>query len=100
MRSAHAPKACIIDEVCITHAVCITFRKERISLKKALALQVLFSWCGRRELNPYDSHHTPLKRARLPVPPLPHDSIIIAHFLDLSRGFLNFVRKVFEIKKF
>ena len=28
-------------------------------------------WCGRRELNPYDSHHTPLKRARLPVPPLP-----------------------------
>ena len=33
MRSAHAPKACITDEVCITHAVRITFRKERITQK-------------------------------------------------------------------
>ena len=33
MRSAHAPKACITDEVCITHAVRITFRKERITRK-------------------------------------------------------------------
>ena len=30
------------------------------------------SWCGRRDLNPYSVNHTPLKRARLPVPPLPH----------------------------
>ena len=29
-------------------------------------------WCGRRDLNPYGVIHTPLKRARLPVPPLPH----------------------------
>ena len=28
--------------------------------------------CGRRDLNPYGMLHTPLKRARLPVPPLPH----------------------------
>ena len=28
-------------------------------------------WCGRRDLNPYGVIHTPLKRARLPVPPLP-----------------------------
>ena len=30
-----------------------------------------FVWCGRRDLNPYGVIHTPLKRARLPVPPLP-----------------------------
>ena len=29
-------------------------------------------WCGKRDLNPYGVNHTPLKRARLPVPPLPH----------------------------
>ena len=28
-------------------------------------------WCGKRDLNPYGVNHTPLKRARLPVPPLP-----------------------------
>ena len=33
MRSTHAPKACITDEVCITHVVRITFRKERITQK-------------------------------------------------------------------
>ena len=33
MRSTHAPKAHITDEVCITHAVRITFRKERITQK-------------------------------------------------------------------
>ena len=27
-------------------------------------------WCGKRDLNPYGVNHTPLKRARLPVPPL------------------------------
>ena len=27
-------------------------------------------WCERRDLNPYESPHTPLKRARLPIPPL------------------------------
>ena len=27
-------------------------------------------WCERRDLNPYELPHTPLKRARLPIPPL------------------------------
>src|SRR5688572_20893276 len=27
--------------------------------------------CGRRDLNPHGFLHTPLKRARLPIPPLP-----------------------------
>ena len=29
-----------------------------------------FCWCEKRDLNPYGVNHTPLKRARLPVPPL------------------------------
>ena len=31
-----------------------------------------FCWCEKRDLNPYGVNHTPLKRARLPVPPLSH----------------------------
>ena len=31
---------------------------------------IAYSWCERRDLNPYESPHTPLKRARLPIPPL------------------------------
>ena len=30
------------------------------------------AWCEKRDLNPYGVNHTPLKRARLPVPPLSH----------------------------
>ena len=33
MRSSHAPEACITGEACITHAVRISFRKERITQK-------------------------------------------------------------------
>ena len=29
-------------------------------------------WCGWRDSNPHDSHHTDLNRARLPIPPQPH----------------------------
>ena len=29
-------------------------------------------FCEKRDLNPYGVNHTPLKRARLPVPPLSH----------------------------
>ena len=39
MRSIHAPKACITDNVCITHAVHIVFRKERIT-QRSLICQV------------------------------------------------------------
>ena len=35
-RSAHAPKACITGKACITHAVRITFRKERITKKSLI----------------------------------------------------------------
>ena len=28
-------------------------------------------WCGRRDLNPYSLQNTPLKRARMPIPPRP-----------------------------
>ena len=37
-------------------------------------------WCGKRELNPYGENHTPLKRARLPVPPLPQEHFILYFF--------------------
>ena len=40
-----------------------------------------YFWCGRRDLNPYSVNHTPLKRARLPVPPLPH----IKHLYFITR---------------
>lgn len=33
-------------------------------------MEIAVSWCERRDLNPYESPHTPLKRARLPIPPL------------------------------
>ena len=47
-------------------------------------------WCEKRDLNPYGVNHTPLKRARLPVPPLSlTDSVIIAHSFA-------FVNRVFE----
>lgn len=39
--------------------------------KKAVSTNALTAfWCERRDLNPYESPHTPLKRARLPIPPL------------------------------
>ena len=39
--------------------------------KSRQAIAYLLFWCGKRDLNPYGVNHTPLKRARLPVPPLP-----------------------------
>jgi hypothetical protein len=32
-------------------------------------------WCRRRDSNPHDFTHTPLKRACLPIPPLRHGSV-------------------------
>ena len=47
------------------------FPRNRFSNKKADRLKAyLLFWCGKRDLNPYGVNHTPLKRARLPVPPL------------------------------
>ncbi len=56
-----------------------------------------FCWCGKRDLNPYGEIHTPLKRARLPVPPLPHATAsaatynIILIFKKMSIPFLKFL---------
>ena len=49
--------------------------------KRRYRLVSPFFWCGRRDLNPYSVNHTPLKRARLPVPPLPH----IKHLYFVTR---------------
>ena len=49
--------------------------KTRISMEntaKKPPVSGWFFWCGRRDLNPYGSPHTPLKRARMPIPPRPH----------------------------
>ena len=46
--------------------------------KNRRLLASVFVWCGKRDLNPYGVNHTPLKRARLPVPPLPRATLISA----------------------
>ena len=46
--------------------------------KEGTLLRAFFFWCGKRDLNPYGVNHTPLKRARLPVPPLPRATLISA----------------------
>ena len=46
-----------------------------VAKRKGRRLPTFSFWCGKRDLNPYGVNHTPLKRARLPVPPLPR----IAH---------------------
>ena len=35
-------------------------------------VRIILVWCGRWDLNPYVVQHTPLKRACLPIPALPH----------------------------
>ena len=42
-------------------------------------------WCEERESNPYGVNHTPLKRARLPVPPPSHCSVRRSHFIGTIR---------------
>ena len=37
----------------------------------------LLKWCRRRDLNPHGFPHTPLKRARIPIPSRRHISIIV-----------------------
>ena len=41
-----------------------------INVKRAPFRMPFCCWCEKRDLNPYGKIHTPLKRARLPVPPL------------------------------
>ena len=49
-------------------------------------------WCERRDLNPYELPHTPLKRARLPIPPLSH-----IHFTLSSARILYHFEKLLSI---
>ena len=46
-------------------------------------------WCGKRDLNPYGVNHTPLKRARLPVPPLPRITPCFAQQVYYTPFFQN-----------
>ena len=81
----------------VIHSLGLQFPPYQRPTKKGAQSCTFFCWCGRRELNPYDSHHTPLKRARLPVPPLPRavaiatTSFIILFFRNLSSLFSNFL---------
>lgn len=45
--------------------------------------------CGKRDLNPYSVNYTPLKRARLPVPPLPRANVIILHHFSFVKGYFK-----------
>lgn len=51
-------------------------------------------WCGRWDLNPYDIHHTPLKRACLPIPALPQKPFAQTRSIICRAGRL--VKTVFE----
>ena len=55
-----------------------------------------FSWCEKRDLNPYGVIHTPLKRARLPVPPLSRVAFDNANIIPLSNPFVNTFFKLFS----
>ena len=60
-------------------------------------VRIILVWCGRWDLNPYVIQHTPLKRACLPIPALPH-----IHFLHqrcnmyIIRNPPEFVNPFFE----
>jgi len=52
------------------------FADQKRKQKNILLLQDAF-WCGRWDLNPYVIQHTPLKRACLPIPALPHMQLML-----------------------
>ena len=56
MRSTHAPKACITGEACITHAVRITFRKERITQRSPFCLPTKGAFLSDAFLSERDAH--------------------------------------------
>ena len=61
-------------------------------------VRIFLVWCERRDLNPYELPHTPLKRARLPIPPLSHIRLLKPLRLrardscGTQNSFLNFDR--------
>ena len=54
-----------------TQTSCVMICHYSVMDKKSRINMIRLFWCGKRDLNPYGVNHTPLKRARLPVPPLP-----------------------------
>src|SRR5687767_15951882 len=48
-------------------------QEEVVALSSLFAMLKFFLWCRRGDSNPHELPHTPLKRARLPVPPLRHE---------------------------
>ena len=50
------------------------FRDSKLELAKSFYFNsLILDWCRRGDSNPHELPHTPLKRARLPVPPLRHE---------------------------
>ena len=47
------------------------------------------AWCEEGDLNPYGVHHTPLKRARLPVPPPSHGGKVTNMILTIRHSKVN-----------
>ena len=65
--------------------------------KKSRIKMIRLFWCGKRDLNPYGVNHTPLKRARLPVPPLSHAvSNCVAHNVDYYTPFSSICQVLFQ----
>ena len=54
-------------------------------------------WCEKRDLNPYGVNHTPLKRARLPVPPLSHYAGLLPDCLNIISVFAQLVNPFFNL---
>ena len=52
-------------------------------------MALLFLWCRRRDLNPHGSPHTPLKRARIPIPPRRLNFQSLSRIPPLSETILN-----------
>ena len=58
---------------------------------------VALLWCEKRDLNPYGVNHTPLKRARLPVPPLSHYAGLLPDCLNIISVFALLVNPFFNL---
>ena len=60
-----------------------------------------FGWCEKRDLNPYGVNHTPLKRARLPVPPLSRVDFLNSYIIPHLEWFVNtFFKKYLRFLRF
>ena len=68
-----------------------------VRFKKRAHRLMCSQWCERRDLNPYESLHTPLKRARLPIPPLSHNG---SYFIIMCRKCQYKFEKKFILIKF